>query len=194
VAGQNAHSEVGDGGLARAGSGGFATGEIDSVAMVDDGAWALSLQRGIAIARVGLAQTKQEGIAAAHTQPSQDGGASGIAIAGPSGIAIAFEPGVVVCAGPGGALVGFWYDKAGAHLELYRVGSGGPHLPNTFYRFEGGTFVKLTAAELAEARDKIERWRKPWITAGRKRGRVAKASTNAGQRNATRKTGATAKE
>jgi hypothetical protein len=168
LVGVNSHADVGDSALARAGSGGFASGHLISAMMVDDDAWALSVGRGIAIARAGLAETWREGIAVAQTRLSTDGGARGIAIVGKSGIAIAFDDGTVVKAGDGGALAGYWETGKGPQLALQAVSANGTHKPDTFYRFEAGAFVPLGKMEEVEVQQDIACWREPWTSAAKK--------------------------
>jgi hypothetical protein len=92
MAGLSGHASVGDSGVARAADRGLADASLGSIAFVDNG-WAASDKQGIAVARIGLAETYQNGIAGAHAGPSESGGERGIAIAGAAGIAIAFEEG-----------------------------------------------------------------------------------------------------
>lgn len=133
LAGWHSHASAGGRSVARAGSFGFSSGYLRSMMMVDDGAWAVSVEAGIALARAGLAETFLHGIAAAQTVPSTGPERRGIAIAGPSGIAVAFDEAVVVKAGPGGALVGFC--EAGGHAKpvapgrvvVHTVGRVGHH-------------------------------------------------------------------
>jgi hypothetical protein len=164
LAGTNGHASVGDGGMARSSNGGFANGYWNSIALVDDAAWAVAYKQGIAIARIGLAQTFENGIAGAFAQPSADGGVRGISIAGPAGIALAFEEGVLVQAGAGGVLAGFWQapDK-GVRLAVQAVDAAGSNRPDTLYKFEGGKFVGLSQAETTKAQGDIARWKKPWL-------------------------------
>lgn len=168
LVGVNSHADVGDSAVARAGSGGFASGYLISAMMVDDYAWALSVERGISIARAGLAETWREGIAVAQTRLSTDGSARGIAIAGKSGIAVAFDDGAVVKAGEGGALAGYWGTGKGTQLALQPVSINGTHKPNTFYRFEAGAFVPLGKTEEVAVQQDIACWRKPWASAAKK--------------------------
>ena len=166
IAGTNGHASVGDGGMARASNGGFADAYWNSVAQVDDNAWARSVRQGIAIARIGLAQTIENGVAGAFARPSTDGGVRGISIAGPAGIAIAFEEGVLVQAGAGGVLAGFWRAPDNiVRLAIQAVGVESDYCPDTLYRFEGGEFLALTKTEAAKAQSDIDRWRKPWLQA-----------------------------
>ena len=121
-------------------------------------------KQGIAVARIGLAQTLENGVAGAFAQPPAVGGARGISIAGLAGIAIAFEEGVLVQAGAGGALAGFWHAPDGkVRLAISTVDGAGGHLPDTLYKFEGGRFVGLTKTEETSAQADIIKWKKPWL-------------------------------
>ena len=155
LAGRNGEAAVGDGGMARSSSGGFAVGYENSVARVDDDAWAVSIGQGIALARAGLAQAMKHGVAGAFTRPSIDGGLRGISIAGPAGIALAFSEGVLVKAGVGGALAGFWEEGGDTRLSIQAIDPERGVLADTFYRFSRGDFVKLT---LTETRRPTQTW------------------------------------
>ncbi len=165
LAGTSGSAVVGDGGLARAANLGFAFGYWNSVAYVDDSAWAHTHRAGVAIARIGVAETYEGGIAGAFANQFSTGGgwASGIAIAGPAGLAVAFAEGALVQAGPGGALAGYWTKPGGkVGLAIQVVAPDSDYLPGTLYRFEGGKFLELTKAETAKAGNDIKNWTKRW--------------------------------
>jgi hypothetical protein len=149
-------TSVGDFSYARVHHHGWASAELNSVALSFFGGWSLTNNGGYAYAVAGLAENHHGGIAAAGVE----GDLLGVAIAGACGIALALGEGVCVCCGPGGALMGRWYCGQGAEkLVIRQEGPRDGVIAGKFYCFRNGEFKPVEGADLQALQARINSFR-----------------------------------